>query len=211
MTVISIQPWEPLTISEVADHFSGVDVDWWIAGGLAIDLFLGWKTRDHDDIDIEMFRSDREALFEVFPGWELFAVSAGTLAPWSAGQTLEAPVFGIWGRPNGDAAWAIEVMLADGDGDRWRFRRDNTISLPRSDLTGVNRDGVRFCTPEVQLLYKGKQHRAKDDVDMVRCLHRLASPQRQWLADALRRSEPDHPWLDLIREAESTSPNEPGS
>lgn len=43
-------------MDEAVERFAAVDVDWWIAGGLAIDLFLGWESRQHDDIDIEMFR-----------------------------------------------------------------------------------------------------------------------------------------------------------
>lgn len=207
VTDLASQPWQPLSIEDIADRFAKVDVDWWIAGGLAIDLFLGWETRSHDDIDIEMFRSDREALFEVFEGWDLHTVSAGASTPWTAGQPLADHVFGIWGRPTPDADWAVEVILADGDTDTWRFRRDPSISLQRSALTQTTVEGIRYCTPEVQLLYKGKQHRPKDDLDMVRCLHRLTSEQRGWLADALAISEPTHPWLTLLANADGIGTN----
>lgn len=33
--------WEPLSIDEVVDLMSQVTIPWWIAGGLAIDLFSG--------------------------------------------------------------------------------------------------------------------------------------------------------------------------
>jgi hypothetical protein len=205
MEPLDSQPWRPLFIQEVAERFAPFDIDWWIAGGLAIDCFLGWKTREHDDIDIEMFRSDRDTLFEVFRGWDLHTVSAGELTRWTPESEIAESVFGVWGRPSPDDPWAVEVLLADGDATTWRFRRDNSITLPRDQLTARAPDGTRYCTPEVQLLYKGKKHRAKDDADMVRCLHRLTSRQRLWLADALGRSEPTHPWLDLIANAELAS------
>ena len=187
--------WDPMSIAEVVDRFAGIEVDWWIAGGHAIDLFLGWQSRPHDDLDLEMFRKDRNVLFHVFPGWELFTVSAGDLTRWHADDALAPTVFGIWGRPSAERPWAVEVMLADGDGDEWRFRRDPLITMDRNRLTRTSPEGVRYCTPEVQLLYKAKQARAKDDVDFTRCLHLMSSAQKQWLRTSLARSEPDHPWI----------------
>ena len=49
--------WLPLTIDEVQDRFARFDADWWIAGGHAIDLFVGWVTRPHDDIASSAARS----------------------------------------------------------------------------------------------------------------------------------------------------------
>jgi hypothetical protein len=195
--------WQPLTPEEVKTRFEPFDVDWWVAGGLAIDLFLGWHSRGHEDIDLEMFKIDRDVLFDVFPGWDLFFVEQSKLHAWRPGLPVPQQVFGIWGRPTPHDPWAVEIMLSDGDGETWQFRRDNDISFPRSRLTQTGPDGIRYCVPEVQLLFKAKKHRAKDDADMVQCLHRLDSAQRSWLSNALKRSEPLHPWLALIEQAES--------
>ena len=190
--------WAPIGIDQVARRFAAIDVDWWVAGGLAIDLFLGFESRCHADIDLEMFRRDREALFDAFEGWELFTVAQGALTRWNPGETIEDPVFGMWGRPSPDAAWGVEVMLADGDGDTWRFRRDNKISLAREKLTHTTPNGIRYCTPEVQLLYKSKQARPKDDVDLAHCLHRMTTDQLLWLANAVARTSPAHPWIGVL-------------
>jgi hypothetical protein len=187
--------WQPLAIDDVVDRFAEHDVDWWIAGGVAIDLFLGWESRPHDDLDLEMFRSDREVLFDVFEGWELFTVSEGMFTLWLRGGPIDSTVFGIWGRPSPDSPWAVEVMLADGDEHEWRFRRDPTISLPRERLTRMTQTGIVYCTPEVQLLYKAKQNRPKDDIDFTRCLHLMTHDQKVWLRDAVARVEPLHPWV----------------
>ena len=185
------------SLDEILRRFHGFGVDWWIAGGVAIDLFLGWETRRHDDVDIEMFRSDRDVLFDVFEGWDLHVVSEGQLVPWRRGDPIDDAVFGVWGRPNEGSAWAVEVILANGNGDTWRFRRDPSIALPRSRLT-AKRGGIEYCTPEVQLLYKAKRARPKDDVDFARCLHHMTGEQRRWLRNAVAKGEPEHPWIHVL-------------
>jgi len=193
--------WDPLSIEQVADRFSRFDGDWWIAGGHAIDCFVGWETRHHADIDVEMFRSDRDALFDVFPGWDMFTASGGGLTPWIRGSAIAPHVFGIWARPASDAPWAVEVMLADGDHTTWRFRRDPRISLERGRLVRWTPAGIPYCTPEVQLLYKSKQARPKDDVDLARVLHHMTTDQRRWLIDAIERADGAHPWVHVLEMA----------
>ena len=200
--------WDPLSIPDVTNLFAAFDVDWWVAGGQAIDLFLGWETRQHNDLDLEMFRSDRNILFDVFQGWGFCTVSEAGFSDWERDAPIEPNVFGIWGRPTPHDPWAVEIILADGDEGSWRFRRDNEISLPRSLLTVTTEVGVKYCTPEVQLLYKSKQNRPKDDIDMVRCLHRMTRSQRAWLANAIRRGDPTHPWIRLLESANSMQTNE---
>ena len=43
-------PWSALSIDEVATVLDGLPVRWWIAGGQAIDLFVGSSTRHHQDV-----------------------------------------------------------------------------------------------------------------------------------------------------------------
>jgi hypothetical protein len=50
--------WEPLTPEQVAQLLRGVEIPWWIAGGWALDLFMGRQTRAHNDIEISVFRGD---------------------------------------------------------------------------------------------------------------------------------------------------------
>jgi hypothetical protein len=190
--------WQPLTIDEVQERFAAVRVSWWIAGGHAIDLFVGWVTRPHDDIDVEMFRKDSEILFDVFPGWNLATVSPQGLSPWHPGATIPPDVFGVWGRPTPAEPWAIEVMLAGGDETTWRLRTDPEITLPGAHLVRSSRTGIPYGTPEVQMLYKSKMARTKDDTDMARVLYLMSEPERRWLANSISRSDPENPWIDLL-------------
>jgi len=187
--------WEPMSVIEASERFTEAGIDWWIAGGHAIDLFLGWETRPHADLDIEMFRSDRAILFDMFDGWDLHVVSDGQLVPWDDPRGLDDSVFGVWLRPSEDDPWQLEIMLADGDRTEWRFRRDESITMAGDRLIRVTNGGIPYCTPEVQLLYKSTQERTKDDVDFARCLPRMMADQCMWLADAIGRTNTEHPWI----------------
>jgi hypothetical protein len=187
-----------MSISEVQRRFAGAGIDWWIAGGVAIDLFLGWETRPHADLDVEMFRSDSAQLFEIFEGWDLNVVSESQLVPWSNTDHLDDSVFGVWIRSDTTAPWKVEIMLANGDRAEWRFRRDPSITMSGETLVRTTRSGIPYCTPEVQLLYKSKQARPKDDIDLARCLPRMSASQRRWLLDAIATTTPDYPWIAVL-------------
>ena len=55
-------------------------------------------------------------------------------------------------------------------------------------------DGVRYLNPEVALLFKAKQHRVKDEVDLENAWPLMTTEQRRWLRDAVLRLHPNHPW-----------------
>ena len=57
-----LHKWDPLSIKEVQSLLEGAGFAWWIAGGWAIDLFIGYQTRDHCDIDVLIRRDDQLAL-----------------------------------------------------------------------------------------------------------------------------------------------------
>jgi len=52
--------------------------------------------------------------------------------------------------------------------------------------------------PEVQLLYKAKYHRPKDEHDFARALPRLSDTQRGLLRSTLEEYHPGDPWLAAL-------------
>src|SRR5438132_14268800 len=72
---------------------------WYVAGGWAIDLFVGRVTREHGDLEVAVFRRDQGALQAHMVGWTLFKVGRGSvegqLVPWQAGERLELPIHQI--------------------------------------------------------------------------------------------------------------------
>jgi hypothetical protein len=77
------------------------------------------------------------------------------------------------------------------------YKRDATLRMPLADALW-ERDGVRYLQPEIQLLYKAKGQRSKDDADFVATLPFLDSTRRAWLRDALIRTIPGHDWIEHL-------------
>jgi hypothetical protein len=64
----SLGIWEPWNPKQVATLFAPLSAPWWIAGGWAIDLFLGKQTREHEDVDVLFLRRDQDAVRNLFAG-----------------------------------------------------------------------------------------------------------------------------------------------
>jgi hypothetical protein len=73
----SHESWGALTPHESVVLLSAVRSLWWVAGGWALDLFLGKVTRAHKDLDIGIFRKDAAIVLAELPGWEFFEVKDG--------------------------------------------------------------------------------------------------------------------------------------
>jgi hypothetical protein len=176
---------------------TAVKSPWWIAGGWALDLFVGRQTRPHEDLDIGILRRDAPQVVASMAGWEFFAAKDRCL------QRLEhdAPgleVNSLWGRPRGERVWGLELMLDEAEGDTWVFRRERSIRRPLDAATARTTDGLRHLAPEIQLLYKAKHARPKDDADFRCVAPRLDSSARTWLRDALARVDERHEWITAL-------------
>jgi aminoglycoside-2''-adenylyltransferase len=188
--------WEPATPDEVAELFSA-HAPWWLAGGYAIELAVGHAFREHGDIDVLLLRRDQLAAQWVLAGWEWWAADPpGALRPWLPGEVLGTEVHDIWCRPGPDQPWRIQVMLDESDGDDWVSHRNPGIRRPVAEIgqTGP----IPHLKPEIQLFYKAKNHRPKDDLDFATTLPLLHQHQRTWLSKAITGTYGPHPWLGAI-------------
>lgn len=87
-------------------------------------------------------------------------------------------------------------MLNDTEDGEWVYRRDPRIRRSLAELLGpASTPQLPVLAPEIQLLYKSKAPRAKDEQDLNSVLPALDSEQRDWLEQALATVTPDHPWL----------------
>ena len=117
-------------LSAAGDALAGYDRPWWIAGGWAIDLFVGARPRHHDDVDVVVLRRDQQKLAAHLEDWDIqVVVHPGGLRPWR-GELLEPPVHELRARRSPDDAWTCELLLDEADGDRWVFRRDARVTFP---------------------------------------------------------------------------------
>ena len=178
---------------EVRTLLAGFDRPWWVAGGWAIDLFVGRRTRAHKDIEIALFRHDQSAVQKHLAGWSLRKVVDHRLEPWLPGERLTLPVHEIHGR--GPGGQALEILLNEHHRGRWVFRRDPAITWPAKLIGGRSADRVPFLRPEIVLLYKSRDAGPDDHADFERAVGLLDHESRIWLVGALQRHRPGHPWL----------------
>jgi hypothetical protein len=192
--------WEPASVEEVAAAFARHAGPWWIAGGVAIELAVGRRIREHADIDVGVLRTDHLAAHDVLLGWELWAADPpGTLRPWARGEVLRAEVHDVWCRPDAAAPWQIQLMIDESEGVDWVSRRDPGVRLPLGLAVRRTTTGVPFLAPQVQLYYKAESPRPKDRIDLDAALPLLGPPERTWLRAVIERRDPGHPWLDRLR------------
>jgi hypothetical protein len=172
---------------------------WAIAGGWALDLFLGQQTRPHGDVDIAVIRDEQRQLRRFLEGADARVAERGVLRPWAPDEQLDAPLHEI------HATWPdgmkLEFLLNDVDSgaNAWEFRRDARVRRPLERVIR-SRDGVPYLSPEVVLLYKAKIRSAKDDADLLAVLPHLGSDDREWLASAIELAHGPHVWLDMLRD-----------
>jgi hypothetical protein len=198
MTAV-VQPatgrWRSVHPSEVAEHLCSLRAPWWVAGGWALDLFVGSQSRSHKDLDIGVLRKDALLVCSALSTWEIFEAKDGLLTRIREGSAPRAQVNSLWCRPADATDWTFELMLDEFEDDRWVFRRDPAIQ--RSFSLAVRRDssGIPFLAPEIQLLYKARAARPEDQADFDHVAPRLDADARTWLRTALTKVDPRHAWL----------------
>jgi hypothetical protein len=67
-----------------------------------------------------------------------------------------------------------------------------------SEVVRKTADSLPYLAPEIQLLYKSKAPRPRDEVDFAEIGPLLNSGARSWLHGAITRVNPDHHWLRLL-------------
>jgi hypothetical protein len=191
-------PWQALSVEEVAALLGGLPVRWWIAGGQAIDLFVGSSTRQHQDVDVAVLRPDQLTVQTHLDGWDLRVAHDGHLTQWAPGQLLASHEHGIWARPNPASPWRLELLVDDVSDGQWAYRRNPAVRLPLDRLGRTTASGVPYLRPEVVLLYKAKRPQPPDEHDAAVAIPRLSQSQRAWLAAAIAKDTRDHHWLPLL-------------
>jgi hypothetical protein len=189
--------WANTRPADAARWLQGASVDWWFAGGWAIDLWLGRQTREHSDLEIGCFRSDLPSFAGVFSGWDVCIARNKQLQPHDLRDAPPDPPFSLWLKQPGSALWSFEILAEERLGERWLYRRDPRVER-RADQLTIRRKGHRIVVPEVQLLYKAKDPRPKDAADFAAVAPTLAAGAKSWLRHALSVAHPNHPWIDAL-------------
>ena len=187
------------SLKEVSDLLKPCPQQWWIAGGWAIDGFLGGVTRKHGDVDVAILQREEAALrsyldsqgIEVWPGL-------------GNGQALDSPIHPGEQLPSGTKVllcrtspkddWSFECLINKTDENEWVFFNDDRVRRPLTEIGFVGQDDIPYLNPEIVLLYKAKNRRDKDEYDFTLAAPRLSKQARSWLAVSVGIVHPDHSW-----------------
>jgi Aminoglycoside-2''-adenylyltransferase len=170
---------------------------WGIAGGWAIDLYLGRVTRTHADIEIAILRRDQSALREYLSGWRWQKAFNAELSLWQ-GERLDWPVHELYCINERAEPQQLEVLLNEAQGEQWVFRRNDEVKRPIAKCYLTTATGVNFLAPEIVLLYKSKAPRAQDEQDFAAVCARLDAERRAWLRAAVTICNAKHHWLNKL-------------
>ncbi len=148
------------------------------------------------------FRRDQTALQAHLSSWTLekvvFGAEGAAWVTWEAGELIELPLFQLRARREGSEPSEFEFFLNDTQGDEWICRRDPSIARPVGEISLSSFLGIPFLAPEIQLLFKAKWHREKDEHDFQTALSRMSVPQREWLKRGLEIVHPGDPWMGRL-------------
>lgn len=175
-----------------------------IAGGWAISLHLRRLVRPHKDVDVAIFREDQGALQNHLEAWQLYVAHEGVLRPWPRGVQLALREHVVWAWRPGAAGGRVdlqpdlELLLDERTGTHWMSRRDPSITLSLEIVCLRGPHNLPYLAPEIVLLYKSKDTREDDHTDFQAALPSLSTRQRAWLAGAVGRLDPSHPWLQRL-------------
>jgi hypothetical protein len=189
--------WDPWRPEEAACRLEVVKAPWYVAGGWAIDLFLGGQRREHEDLEIAVPSSRFDEVVDALSDFEFFVITGPREAiPLEAARDRLEQTHQTWVREPAGGSWRLDAFREPSDGDTWICRRSRAITMPYERLVERTADGLPYGRPEVILLYKAKHFRQpKNQKDFEAALPRLETERRRWLRDALELVHPEHAWL----------------
>lgn len=187
--------FSPLDVAKVFDNFP---FPFWIAGGWALDLFIEEQTREHEDIDVAILRKDEKHFRKHLSTWELWPGLGNNKLedlPIKTEQEFPQEREVLWCRQSVNEDWAFELLLNKTINGNWVFKRDESITMPVEEIGLVSERGIPYLNPEIVLLFKAKENRAKDKRDFEVFLPELNTKARLWLKESLIKVHPGHEWL----------------
>lgn len=188
--------WDPISLLEVTKIFSLAPFRWWIAGCHALELHLDRSWREHHDTDISFRRVDYAAIRQLLIGWHISIASNGILSPWFGGPLLaELNENNLWCKETPEGSWRLDLTVSEGNDSEWIFRRNRSLRLPWDIAILKSQQGIPYLAPELQLLFKSKNSRSKDDQDAAEVIPQLDIDRQNFLKDVLPEN---HSWRQLL-------------
>jgi hypothetical protein len=187
--------WHP---TELARRLNGISRPWCVVGGWALDLWHGYQTRDHDDLEFTILRHDLGAFRGMLEGMEFYTAGNGIVEHLGGNEEPPPAISQIWCQDVEERCWRADMMLEPGTSDTWIYKRDQAIVRPRAEMVASTSDGLPYLNPAAILLFKAKHKRIKDDVDFENALPKLPASERIWLKTCLEMTHPGHEWAQRL-------------
>jgi hypothetical protein len=185
----------PRPLVRVSDLLAAFPAEWFLCGGWAVDAWLGRQTREHPDVDIALFQEDQRAIFDLLAGWQLIAhdisVESDSTEAWD-GHELQLPAH-IHARSYDD--FNIEILLNKRSDRDWILSEVPLITMPLHRCADRCSWNLPALVAEILLFYKAEDIRPHDEADFRALRPQLSSGRIRWLAEAISRLHPGHPWL----------------
>lgn len=177
--------WQLLSIESLKQIMQDADYDWYLAGGIALDEFLGRKTRDHEDIDILVNFKYLERILDYFNSYKVYTARNSSLSL-SALNNIKS-TDSLWITKDENESFIIEILLFEEEAGHWIYKRDNAVRKKIEDIY-FDKNDMKIIQPEIQLLYKmnSSNVREKDLYDYHNVYPVLEERQKAWLDSVLK-------------------------
>ena len=209
-------------IEEVNALLQGQDFSYAICGGFALDLFLGYESRVHGDIDVLAFWDDRETIITYMQskGFCVYEMLGGgkvhRITDIRTQEKLRKNIFCctedcelvcLYDTEEPDVYWFefqhsglsklnyIEFLFNEKTEAEFVYVRDNRVKRELEKAI-LRKDGIPYLAPELCLLYKSTDvDREGYQQDFELTVERLNGEQRIWFEKALEMLYPEgHKW-----------------
>jgi Aminoglycoside-2''-adenylyltransferase len=187
--------WRP---EEAAQRLEDLAGPWYVAAGWAIDLFVGYERRAHDDLEIAAPAESFPEIHALLDDLEFYAVGDGEVTALAESPERFAETHQTWGLDPTAFEWRIDVFREPSVGGDWICRRRQEIRLPYDEVIERTANGIPYVRPEVALLFKAKAARPKDEEDLNDVLPLLAPSRRALLHSWIALVHPGHAWLERL-------------
>ena len=179
-------------LTTVADFMADEDLEMYVAGGGGVDLFDGKWDRDHQDLDVAIFGSERRKFYEA-------AVRVGYRVTSPDGKSLSLADIenhkthnAFLSPSNEKAASKFEVMFLD-ETEMGEIELVPGVTVPKdhyrnSATVEIDERVIPLTPPEINAFYKLIDGRRKDFRDVTGVLGALSERQRADLESYVRDS-----------------------
>jgi len=189
-----------LKVKTIMDKFG---YPWFIAGGWAIDLFLGRETRNHDDIEIGIYRKHQMQLYRYLEKYKKYYIDNRSRVgihekrEWNK-EYLRLPIHELYVEYRD---LEIEVLLNERDNTSWIYRRNEKIKREEKKVILFTDKRIPYLCPEIVSLYKTKDIRDKDIQDIGNAYSKMNEDQKEWLVESIE----DKKIKEIMRNLTTTS------